>query len=166
MVWTISRKLSAIIVTAVVLSVVAMGIQLYTLYNSIYAERQKLIRSQVESAISVLAHYEDKAKAGEMTLEEAQERAREATRPIRFGEGDDWLEILGCGMVHPNVLRAGGLDPEIYQGFAWGMGIDRIAMLKYGIPDLRAFFDSDLRWLRHYGFASLDQPTLHGGLSR
>ncbi len=63
---------------------------------------------------------------------------------IRFGEGEDWLEILGCGMVHPNVLRNCGLDPEVYQGFAWGIGIDRIAMLKYGMPDLRAFFDADV----------------------
>ncbi|NIJ40757.1 phenylalanyl-tRNA synthetase alpha chain [Parvibaculum indicum] len=84
---------------------------------------------------------------------------------IRIGEGDDWLEILGCGMVHPNVLKNCGVDPEKYQGFAFGMGIDRIAMLKYGIPDLRAFFESDLRWLRHYGFAALDVPTLAGGLS-
>ncbi|SFR33197.1 phenylalanine--tRNA ligase subunit alpha [Litoreibacter janthinus] len=85
---------------------------------------------------------------------------------LKVGEGDDWLEILGSGMVHPKVLEAGGIDPTKYQGFAFGMGIDRIAMLKYGIPDLRAFFDSDLRWLRHYGFASLDQPNLAGGLSR
>ena len=85
---------------------------------------------------------------------------------LKVGEGDDWLEILGSGMVHPKVLNAGGIDPEKYQGFAFGLGIDRIAMLKYGIPDLRAFFDSDLRWLRHYGFASLDQPTVHAGLSR
>ena len=85
---------------------------------------------------------------------------------VRFGEGNDWLEILGCGMVHPNVLRHGGLDPEIYQGFAWGMGIDRIAMLKYGMPDLRAFFDADVRWLQHYGFRPLDLPTLFGGLSQ
>ena len=85
---------------------------------------------------------------------------------VKVGEGDDWLEVLGSGMVHPKVLEAGGIDPEEYQGFAFGIGIDRLAMLKYGIPDLRAFFDSDLRWLRHYGFASLDQPTLHGGLSR
>ena len=85
---------------------------------------------------------------------------------IRIGEGDDWLEILGCGVVHPQVLRNVGLDPDEYQGFAFGMGIDRIAMLKYGIPDLRAFFDADLRWLRHYGFRAFDIPTLAGGLSR
>ena len=85
---------------------------------------------------------------------------------LRIGEGDGWMEVLGSGMVHPKVLQAGGIDPNEWQGFAFGMGIDRIAMLKYGIPDLRAFFDSDLRWLRHYGFASLDQPNLHSGLSR
>ncbi len=85
---------------------------------------------------------------------------------LKVGEGDDWMEILGSGMVHPKVLAAAGIDPEAWQGFAFGMGIDRLAMLKYGIPDLRAFFDSDLRWLRHYGFAALDMPTLHGGLSR
>jgi len=84
---------------------------------------------------------------------------------VRFGEGSDWMEILGCGMVHPNVLRSGGLDPDEYQGFAWGMGIDRLAMLKYGMPDLRAFFDADIRWLEHYGFRPLDMPTLFGGLS-
>ncbi|WP_457298713.1 phenylalanine--tRNA ligase subunit alpha [Phyllobacterium sp. P5_D12] len=86
-------------------------------------------------------------------------------KEVKFGEGTDWMEILGCGMVHPNVLRAGGLDPDEYQGFAWGMGIDRIAMLKYGMPDLRAFFDADVRWLQHYGFRPLDMPTLFGGLS-
>ncbi|WP_372892839.1 phenylalanine--tRNA ligase subunit alpha [Rhodosalinus sp.] len=85
---------------------------------------------------------------------------------LKVGEGDDWLEILGSGMVHPKVLMAGNIDPAAWQGFAFGMGIDRIAMLKYGIPDLRAFFESDLRWLRHYGFAALDVPTLHRGLSR
>jgi phenylalanyl-tRNA synthetase alpha chain len=84
---------------------------------------------------------------------------------IRFGEGDDWLEILGCGMVHPNVLKNCGLDPDEFQGFAWGMGIDRIAMLKYGMPDLRAFFEADVRWLSHYGFRPLDFPTLAAGLS-
>ncbi len=85
---------------------------------------------------------------------------------LKIGQGDDWLEILGCGMVHPNVLKACGYDPQVYQGFAFGMGLERIAMLKYGIPDLRTFFESDLRWLRHYGFASLDVPTVTGGLTR
>ena len=85
---------------------------------------------------------------------------------VRLGEGEDWLEILGCGMVHPNVLRHCNLDPDIYQGFAWGIGLDRLAMLKYGAPDLRAFFDADARWIRHYGFRPLDLPTLFGGLSR
>jgi phenylalanyl-tRNA synthetase alpha chain len=83
---------------------------------------------------------------------------------VKVGEGDGWLEVLGSGMVHPSVLRSGGVDPDVWQGFAFGMGIDRMAMLKYGIPDLRAFFDSDLRWLRHYGFSALQVPTLHGGL--
>jgi len=87
-------------------------------------------------------------------------------RELKIGEGDDWMEILGSGMVHPNVIRAGGLDPDTIQGFAFGMGIDRIAMLKYGIPDLRAFFEADLRWLRHYGFAALDMPSLAEGLSQ
>jgi phenylalanyl-tRNA synthetase alpha chain len=84
---------------------------------------------------------------------------------IVLGQGSDWMEILGCGMVHPNVLRNCGLDPDEYQGFAWGMGIDRLAMLKYGMPDLRAFFEGDIRWLKHYGFRALDIPSLHGGLS-
>jgi phenylalanyl-tRNA synthetase alpha chain len=84
---------------------------------------------------------------------------------IRFGEGEDWLEILGCGMVHPNVLRNCGLDPDAFQGFAWGLGIDRIAMLKYGMPDLRPFFEADVRWLEHYGFRPLDIPSLVGGLT-
>ena len=69
-------------------------------------------------------------------------------------------------MVHPNVIANCGLDPAVYQGFAFGMGIDRIAMLKYGIPDLRSFFDSDLRWLRHYGFSALEWPSLTQGLAR
>src|ERR1700704_3914918 len=84
---------------------------------------------------------------------------------MRFGEGEDWLEILGCGMVHPNVLRNCGLDPDVYQGFAWGVGVDRLAMLKYGMPDLRAFFEADIRWLNHYGFRPIDIPSLIGGLS-
>ena len=84
---------------------------------------------------------------------------------LKIGAGNDWLEILGCGMVHPNVLRAGGIDPDVYQGFAFGMGIDRLAMLKYGIPDLRTFFESDVRWLKHYGFNALDEASMTGGLS-
>ena len=85
---------------------------------------------------------------------------------IKLGQGNDWLEILGCGMVHPKVIEMCGHDPAKYQGFAWGMGLDRLAMLKYGAPDLRAFFDADIRWLKHYGFAALDVPSLAGGLSR
>jgi phenylalanyl-tRNA synthetase alpha chain len=92
-------------------------------------------------------------------------QCRRDKNEVRFGEGEDWMEILGCGMVHPNVLRNCGLDPDEYQGFAWGMGIDRIAMLKYGMPDLRPFFEADVRWLAHYGFRPLDLPTLAGGLS-
>ncbi len=85
---------------------------------------------------------------------------------IRIGTGARWMEILGSGMVHPNVLQNCGLDPDEYQGFAFGMGIDRLAMLKYGIPDLRDFFAADARWLEHYGFDPLDQPNLATGLSR
>jgi phenylalanyl-tRNA synthetase alpha chain len=92
-------------------------------------------------------------------------QCRRSGGEIRFGEGEDWLEILGCGMVHANVLRNCGIDPDVYQGFALGMGIDRIAMLKYGLPDLRDFFDADLRWIDHYGFKPLEIPTLAGGLS-
>ncbi|MDB5631655.1 MAG: phenylalanyl-tRNA synthetase, alpha subunit [Tardiphaga sp.] len=92
-------------------------------------------------------------------------QCRRDKNEIRFGEGDDWLEILGCGMVHPNVLRACDIDPDVYQGFAWGMGIDRIAMLKYGMADLRQLFEGDVRWLNHYGFKPLEVPTLAGGLS-
>ncbi len=78
---------------------------------------------------------------------------------FKIGAGDNWMEILGCGMIHPNVLKNCGIDPDVYQGFAFGMGVERIAMLKYGIPDLRTFFETDLRWLRHYGFRSLEQPN-------
>ena len=85
---------------------------------------------------------------------------------IVIGEGDKWLEILGCGMVHPNVLRNVKVDPKHYQGFAFGMGIDRLAMLKYGINDLRAFFENDYRWLSHFGFDPLDVPTNYRGLSK
>jgi phenylalanyl-tRNA synthetase alpha chain len=78
---------------------------------------------------------------------------------LRIGAGSDWLEVLGCGMVHPNVLREGGLDPEEWQGFAFGMGVERLAMLKYAIPDLREFFESDLRWLAHYGFGAAERHS-------
>jgi len=83
---------------------------------------------------------------------------------LKLGNYGDWLEIMGCGMVHPRVLDACGIDPKRYQGFAFGMGIERIAMLKYGIPDLRTFFEADLRWLKHYGFMPLEVPSLTGGL--
>lgn len=83
---------------------------------------------------------------------------------LKFGEGSDWMEIGGCGMVHPNVLKACNIDPEEYQGFAFGVGVERLAMLKYGIPDLRTFFDADIRWLRHYGFLPLEVPSLLRGL--
>jgi len=85
---------------------------------------------------------------------------------IVIGEGDQWLEILGCGMVHPNVLRNVKVDPDKFQGYAFGIGIDRLAMLKYGINDLRAFFECDYRWLNHFGFDPLDVPTNYRGLSR
>ena len=85
---------------------------------------------------------------------------------IKIGEGDKWLEILGCGMVHPNVLKNAKVNPKQYQGYAFGVGIDRLAMLKYGINDLRAFFESDIRWLEFYGFDPLDVPTNYRGLSR
>lgn len=91
---------------------------------------------------------------------------RRSKGELVVGEGDDWLEILGCGMVHPKVLEAVNLDPEEWQGFAFGIGIDRMAMLKYGIPDLRTFFEADLRWMQHYGFVPLDVPSTHRGLSR
>jgi phenylalanyl-tRNA synthetase alpha chain len=91
---------------------------------------------------------------------------RSVAGQIKYGTGNDWLELGGSGEVHPRVLEMCGIDPERYQGFAFGGGLDRLAMLKYGIPDIRGFFESDVRWLRHYGFAPLDMPTLDGGLSR
>jgi phenylalanyl-tRNA synthetase alpha chain len=78
---------------------------------------------------------------------------------LTLGTTEKWMEVLGCGMVHPNVIQNCGLDPNEYQGFAFGLGIDRFAMLKYGIPDLRTFFDSDARWLQHYGFDPLNRPN-------
>jgi phenylalanyl-tRNA synthetase alpha chain len=84
---------------------------------------------------------------------------------LRIGQGSDWLEVLGCGMVHPNVLKASGVDPDEYQGFAFGLGVDRFAMLKYGVPDLRDMFASDTRWLAHYGFSAFAAPNPASGLS-
>ena len=84
--------------------------------------------------------------------------ARESGK-ITLGKRDKWMEVLGCGMIHPEVLKSCGIDPNEYQGFAFGLGVERFAMLKYGIPDLRDMFDSDLRWLHHYGFSVLDQPN-------
>ena len=92
-------------------------------------------------------------------------QCQKAKNNLKIGTGSDWLEILGCGMVHPKVLENVGIDPEIYQGFAFGMGIERITMLKYGIPDLRNFYEADARWMRHYGFSPLLLPTITGGLS-
>jgi phenylalanyl-tRNA synthetase alpha chain len=91
---------------------------------------------------------------------------RSVPNQIKFGQGSDWLELGGSGMVNPRVLEMCGIDPDVYQGFAFGGGIGRMGMLKYGVPDIRSFFESDLRWLRHYGFAALDMPSLDGGLSR
>ena len=84
-------------------------------------------------------------------------------KPAGAGQVDKWLEVLGSGMVHPRVIAACGLDPDVYQGFAFGVGIDRLAMLKYGMNDLRPFFDADLRWLKHHGFSAFDVPTISGG---
>ena len=84
---------------------------------------------------------------------------------LKIGQGSDWLEILGCGMVHPNVLRHCGIDPDEYQGFAFGLGVDRLAMLKYGVPDLRDMFAGDVRWLAHYGFSAFAAPNTASGLS-
>ncbi|QFT76172.1 phenylalanine--tRNA ligase subunit alpha [Erythrobacter sp. THAF29] len=94
--------------------------------------------------------------------------SNEGGRRVVGGNGDDpghdWMELLGSGMVNPRVLEMGGFDPDQWQGFAWGLGVDRLAMLKYGMNDLRAFFDGDPRWLAHYGFAAVDQPTLSAGV--
>lgn len=85
---------------------------------------------------------------------------------LKIGEGSDWLEVAGAGMVHPEVLKSSNIDPDKYQGFAFGLGVDRLAQLKYGIPDLRTFFNGDIRWLNHYGFSFLDIPTLSRGLKK
>ena len=94
-----------------------------------------------------------------------QEKGRRVIGGSGEDEGHGWMEVLGSGMVHPKVIEAAGLDPDEWQGFAFGTGVDRLAMLKYGMDDLRAFFDGDLRWLKHYGFSALDIPTLSGGIS-
>jgi phenylalanyl-tRNA synthetase alpha chain len=85
---------------------------------------------------------------------------------VKIGSSEKWLEILGCGMVHRKVIENIGLDPDEYQGFAFGMGLDRIAMLKYGLNDIRKFFDSDMRWIKHSGFSYFDIPNLLSGLSK
>lgn len=90
---------------------------------------------------------------------EVDMRCRRENNSLKIGVGNDWLEILGCGMVHPNVLKNVGFDPDVYQGFAFGLGLERLAMLKYGIPDLRHFYESDKRWLSHYGFDALSIPS-------
>ena len=87
---------------------------------------------------------------------------KKSRESLTIGDGDDWLEILGCGMIHQNVLESCNLDPNIWQGFAFGLGVERLAMLKYNIPDLRTFFDSDQRWLEHYGFAASNIPNAYG----
>jgi len=86
-------------------------------------------------------------------------------KDVKIGQGDDWMEIVGCGMVHPNIIRTCGLDPDEWQGFAFGFGIDRLATLKYGMPDLRDMFASDVRWLEHYGFSPFQAPNSSTGLS-
>ena len=91
-------------------------------------------------------------------------RCRRDGKTLQVGEGEDWMELLGCGMVHPEVLKQVGIDPDQYQGFAFGMGVERLAMVKYGIGDLRAFFESDARWLNHYGQPPQAAPALPGRL--
>jgi phenylalanyl-tRNA synthetase alpha chain len=103
--------------------------------------------------------------SAEVDVGYAQEKGRRVVGGSGDAPGHAWMELLGSGMVHPQVIANCGLDPEEFQGFAFGIGVDRIAMLKYGMDDLRAFFDGDLRWLAHYGFSALDVPTLSGGIS-
>lgn len=103
--------------------------------------------------------------SAEVDIGYAQEKARRVVGGSGDAPGHAWMELLGSGMVHRNVITNCGLDPAIWQGFAFGVGVDRLAMLKYGMDDLRAFFDGDLRWLRHYGFSALNVPTLSGGIS-
>ena len=103
--------------------------------------------------------------SAEVDVGYAQEQGRRVVGGSGDAEGHAWMELLGSGMVHPRVIANCGLDPAEWQGFAFGVGVDRLAMLKYGMDDLRAFFDGDLRWLKHYGFSALSVPTLSGGIS-
>ncbi len=95
---------------------------------------------------------------------EADIGCKKDKKGLKIGNYGDWMEFVGCGMVHPNVLKACGLDPDEYQGYAFGLGMDRMAMLKYGLPDLRQFFENDVRWLKHYGFDPLQFPSMTSGL--
>jgi phenylalanyl-tRNA synthetase alpha chain len=110
-------------------------------------------------------HFPFTEPSAEMDVQCDRPRPGEGGGELRIGQGSDWLEILGCGMVHPNVLRNCGIDPDQWQGFAFGCGVDRLAMLKYGVPDLRDMFASDVRWLAHYGFSHLQAPNAATGLS-
>ncbi|MEQ1726460.1 MAG: phenylalanine--tRNA ligase subunit alpha, partial [Sphingopyxis sp.] len=103
--------------------------------------------------------------SAEVDVGYVQEKGRRVVGGSGDTPGHAWMELLGSGMVHRNVIANCGLDPNEWQGFAFGVGVDRLAMLKYGMDDLRAFFDGDLRWLGHYGFSALDVPTLSGGIS-
>ncbi len=107
------------------------------------------------------SHFPFTEPSAEVDVQYAREKNQ-----LKIGQGDEWLEILGCGMVHPQVLKNCGLDPETVQGFAFGMGLERIAMLKYGLPDLRAFYENDLDWINHYGFKAYETPSLLNGLAR
>ncbi|WP_426012985.1 phenylalanine--tRNA ligase subunit alpha [Caulobacter sp. DWR2-3-1b2] len=110
-------------------------------------------------------HFPFTEPSAEMDVQCDRPKPGERGGEIKIGQGTSWLEILGCGMVHPNVLRACGIDPDEYQGFAFGMGVDRLAMLKYGMPDLRDMWSSDGRWLAHYGFSAFAAPNAASGLS-
>ena len=122
---------------------------------------------EVEGVVSRFRphHFPFTEPSAEMDIGCDRPKPGEGGGEIRIGTGSDWLEILGCGMVHPNVLRFCGIDPDVYQGFAFGLGIDRLGMLKYGMPDLRDMFEGDTRWLSHYGFSAFAAPNPATGLS-